>query len=310
MSKEVVALFAGQGAQAVGMGKDLVEKYPVADALFSKADAVLGFALSEVMFEGPEEELVRTSRCQPALYVHGLACLEILKELVPGLQLTAAAGLSLGEFTAHAAAGTFDFESGLRLVHQRGRYMEDDANAVGGTMAAMVGGTEDSVRSLAAEAGVDVANLNAPGQIVLSGTREGVAAAIAGAKAHGIKIAKELEVAGAYHSRLMQTAQGKLAAVLAEVSIEEPEIPVICNVEARAVSGADDIRGTLERQVTGSVRWSESMELLTGQGKMFFVELGPGGVLAGLMRRIDRNAQVLRVGDVAGLEAAAEVLKG
>ncbi len=309
MREKVVVLFSGQGAQTVGMGRDLAEKFPVAEALIARADGILDFSLREVMFEGKEEELVRTSRCQPALYVHGLACLEVLKQLVPGLELSAAAGLSLGEFTAHAAAGTFDFEAGLRLVHQRGLFMEEDARSVGGTMAAMVGGTEEAVRALAAEVDVDVANLNAPGQIVLSGAREGIADAIAGAKERGIKIARELDVAGAYHSRLMKRAQGRLAGVLAETPMAEPAIPVICNVEARAVSGVPDIRATLERQVTGSVRWSESMARLVSEGNRFFVELGPGGVLAGLMRRIAGEATVLKAGDVAGLEAAAEVLR-
>jgi [acyl-carrier-protein] S-malonyltransferase len=308
-SRRVVTLFAGQGAQEVGMGRDLAQAFPAAEEMFARADEILGFALSAVMFEGPEEELTRTSRCQPALYVHGLACLEILKEKVPGLEIAAAAGLSLGEFTAHAAAGTFDFETGLNLVFKRGTFMEEDARNAGGTMAAMVGGTEEDVRRLAAQTGVDVANFNAPGQIVLSGTREGIAEAMARAKEFGIKIAKELDVAGAYHSKLMRHAQAKLAGVLAETEFREPAVPVICNVEARPVAGADDIRATLEAQVTGSVRWCESMRHLVDAGHRFFVELGPGGVLAGLMRRIERGATVLKIGDVGSLEAAAGELR-
>ena len=207
-------LFAGQGAQKVGMGKDLADAFPSVRTLIDRADSVLGFPLSQVMFEGPIEELTKTSRCQPALFVHGLAVLTALRERLPSLDIAACAGLSLGEFTAHAAAGTFDFETGLRLVHQRGTFMEEACEQTRGSMAAMIGGDEGAVRELANECGVDVANFNAPGQIVLSGSVEGIKAAVAGAKAKGIMKAVELTVAGAYHSRLMKTAQDKLAAVL------------------------------------------------------------------------------------------------
>ncbi len=302
MSKNVVLLFAGQGAQSVGMGKDLAATYPRAAALFKKADEVLGFSLSEVMFEGPIEELTRTSRCQPALYVHGLACLEVLREKFPDLRIAAAAGLSLGEFTAHAAAGTFDFASGLELVARRGRFMEEACEATAGSMAAMIGGEEEAVRALAAKVGVDVANLNSPGQIVLSGSKEGIAAALAGAKDAGIRMGKELTVAGAYHSRLMQDAQDKLAVVLENTEIRSPRFPVVCNFEARPVSAPDEIRRTLASQVTGSVRWSESMARLVDEGQELFLELGPGGVLAGLMGRIRKGTDVRVVDGVEALE--------
>ena len=187
---DAVLLFSGQGAQKVGMGKDLYDQYPVAKALIEQADKALGESLSAVMFEGPGEELTRTCNCQPALYVHGLACLAVLKELVPSLNPVAAAGLSLGEFTAHAAAGTYSFEEGLRLVQKRGAFMEEACNATKGTMAAMIGGTDENVIKLAQECDVDVANFNCPGQTVVSGTEEGVAKAVAGAKAAGCKIAK------------------------------------------------------------------------------------------------------------------------
>ena len=307
-SKPIVALFAGQGAQSVGMGKDLYEAFPVVRAMFDRANEILGYPLTAVMFDGPSEELTRTSRCQPALYLHGLACLAVLREKVPDLKISAAAGLSLGEFTAHAAAETFGFETGLMLVAQRGRFMEDACRQNPGSMAAMIGGEEEDVRKLAEAVGVDVANLNCPGQTVLSGTKAGIAAAVAGAKDAGIRMGKELEVAGAYHSSLMQPAQDKLAVELAEAAIGEPKFPVICNVDARVVSGRDDIRQTLESQVTGSVRWSESMQGLLAAGHETFVELGPGGVLAGLMNRIQRGTQVLAAGDAASLEAAAEAL--
>ena len=309
MAKKVVLLFSGQGAQKVGMGKDLAEAYPKAKALLERADQVLGFGLSETMSNGPIEELTRTSRCQPALYAHGLAVWEVLKDLVPSLEVTATAGLSLGEFTAHAAAGTFDFETGLKLVFQRGSFMEEACEQTKGSMAAMIGGDESAVRELAAECDVDVANLNAPGQIVLSGSADGIKEAVAKAKEKGIRKAVELTVAGAYHSRLMKSAQDKLAAVLAETEFATLSVPVISNFAAHAVSAATDIRQTLESQVTGSVRWSESMQLLINQGHDTFLELGPGGVLAGLMGRIQKGVKVISIEDLAGLNAAVAELQ-
>lgn len=308
MSKQVVLLFSGQGAQKVGMGKDLAEAFPAVKALFDQADAALGFSLTSVMFDGPIEELTKTSRCQPALYAHGLAVLTALKEKVPGLEIVAAAGLSLGEFTAHSAAGTFDFATGLNLVFQRGSFMEQACEQTKGTMAAMIGGTEEAVRELAQACDVDVANLNAPGQIVLSGSVEGIAAAVAGAKAKGIVKAIPLTVAGAYHSRLMKSAQDQLAPVLARTALAAPSVPVICNFEARAVSTAEEIRHTLASQVTGSVRWAESLASLVAHGHTLFLELGPDTAIAGMMKRIDKTAKVISIGDLAGLEKAVAEL--
>ncbi len=290
------------------MGKDLADAYPAVQEMFSKADEALGYSLSDIMFNGPDEELTKTSRCQPALFLHGLACLEVLKEKVPALNVVATAGLSLGEFTAHTLAGTFDFETGLKIVEQRGQFMEEACDATNGAMAAMIGGDEEAVAELAADCGVDVANFNTIGQIVLSGDEAGIDKAVAEAKGRGVRMGKKLNVAGAYHSRLMQSAQDKLAGVLAEVEISEPSIPVICNFEARAVSGQDEIKLTLEQQVTGSVRWTASMQQLIADGHTTFLELGPGKVLAGLMSRIDKSATVLSVEDVESLEAAAEAL--
>ena len=305
----VVILFSGQGAQKVGMGQDLAEAYPVVKEMFAKADAALGYSLSDVMFSGPNEELTRTSRCQPALYVHGLACLAALKERLPELNPVAAAGLSLGEFTAHTVAGTFDFETGLSLVAQRGAFMEEACNATDGTMAAMIGGKEEAVAELAADCDIDVANYNTVGQLVVSGSNEGVSKAVAEAKSRGIRMAKKLNVAGAYHSRLMTSAQEKLAAVLSETEFNEPAIPVICNYEARAVQGAEDIKSMLEQQVTGSVRWTASMQKLVADGHTTFIECGPGKVLAGLMGRIDKSVTVISIDDVASLDAAVDSLK-
>ncbi|MFN0127400.1 MAG: ACP S-malonyltransferase [Verrucomicrobiales bacterium] len=308
MSPSVVLLFSGQGAQKVGMGSDVVEASPAAASLFAEASAALGFDLTEVMAHGPVETLTRTSYCQPALYLHGLAMLAVLRERVPDLTVAACAGLSLGEFTAHAAAGTFSFVDGLRLVAARGRFMDDACAATRGSMAAMIGGEESAVRALAAACEVDVANLNAPGQIVLSGTETGIARAVAEAKAHGIRLAKPLQVAGAYHSRLMQSAQERLASELANTAMTTPSVPVISNVTAAPVPDPAEIRRTLEAQVTGSVRWSESMQFLRAQGHEVFLELGPGGVLAGLMGRIDKSARVLPIEDMASLDRSVAAL--
>ncbi len=304
----IVLLFSGQGAQKVGMGRDWVESSATARDLAVKADQALGYGISSVMLDGPEEELTKTSNCQPALYLHGLMALALLRERVPGFTPVAAAGLSLGEFTAHAAAGTFSFEDGLRLVARRGAFMEEACEATEGAMAALIGGEEDQIRKLAEAADVDVANLNAPGQIVLSGTVAGIDAAIAKARDFGIRRAIKLNVAGAYHSRLMRAAQDKLAAELSGVSIQPPSIPVICNFTASEVSEPDEIRRTLEAQVTGSVRWIESIQRLIGMGHRTFVELGPGRVIAGLVAKIDKDAVVHSVEDLPSLEAAVEAL--
>ena len=230
--KKTALLFSGQGAQSVGMGKDLAAEFPAAAALFEKADSILGYPLSRIAFEGPSEELTKTSVCQPALYVHGLACLAVLKEKFPALEFHATAGLSLGEFTAHAAAGTFDFETGLRLVDKRARAMQEACEASTGGMAAIIGGEEDRVRELAAAADVDVANINAPGQIVLSGEASKIIMAVSLAKEYSARNAVELTVAGAFHSRLMEPAYQSLSIALAETQMLAPRVPVVCNVDA------------------------------------------------------------------------------
>lgn len=290
------------------MGRDLAERYDFVAEMFDRANELLGFSLSDKMFNGPASELTRTSICQPALFVHGLACLEILKRQAPDLQITGCAGLSLGEFTAHAAAGTFDFATGLELVAKRGAFMEEATSAVGGAMAALIGGEEADIRRLAEDCDIDVANFNAPGQIVISGTKEGVDKAIAAAPEFGVRVAQPLDVAGAYHSRLMMPAQEKLAEVLKGTEIHSPAIPVVCNVDATEVSDPDRIRQTLEAQVSGSVRWSECVQNFISRGEDLFIELGPGRVLAGLMRRIDRSVTALSFSDVDSLEKAIDGL--
>jgi [acyl-carrier-protein] S-malonyltransferase len=304
--KEIALLFAGQGAQSVGMGRDLAGQFAVAANLFRRADEILGRNLSEIAWTGPIEELTKTSNCQPALYVHGLACLSILHELGGGFSIGGAAGLSLGEMTAHAAASTFDFANGLKLVQRRGELMDEACAATNGAMAAMIGADESAVRALAADADVDVANINAPGQIVISGERAKVEAAIGMAKEHGIRRATLLNVAGAYHSRLMESAYQKLGAVLIHVPVQPPRFPVISNVTGAEVTTPIEIRRTLQDQVTGTVRWLDCMERLADLGCDLFVELGPGGVLAGLLRRTLKDMDVISVSDAESVRKCVE----
>lgn len=303
-----VILFSGQGAQKIGMARDWIESSKTARDLAHQADLVLGYSLTEIMFQGPDESLTATSKCQPALYLHGLIGLALLKERLPNFKPAAAAGLSLGEFTAHAAAGTFSFEDGLRLVSRRGTFMEEACEATEGAMAALIGGEESQVRALAEATGVDIANLNAPGQIVLSGFSSKIDDAVAKAKDFGIRRAIKLNVAGAYHSSLMATAQEKLAAELQSTAITLPSIPVIANFTASPVSLEEEIRSTLTSQVTGSVRWIESIQYLVASGHHNFIEIGPGKVIAGLVGKISSDAKVISVEDLASLEAAIEQL--
>lgn len=307
--KKIALMFAGQGAQVVGMGKDLADQFPTAADLFRKADEILGRKLSEIAWNGPMEELTKTFNCQPALFVHGLACLSVLRELASDLPIGGAAGLSLGELTAHAAAETFELEDGLRLVQKRGELMAEACAMTVGGMAAMIGADESAVRQLADDEDVDVANINSPGQIVISGELAKVEAAVAVAKEHGIRRATMLNVAGAYHSRLMQSGYERLGAALLEVQMQLPQFPVISNVTGREVKTLPQIRQTLQEQVTSTVRWVDCMERLSNLGCDLFIELGPGGVLVGLLKRTRKDVDVVSISDVASVRAVAQRLR-
>jgi [acyl-carrier-protein] S-malonyltransferase len=311
MAKSIALLFSGQGAQQVGMGNDLSQQFAAAANRFAAADAALGYSISQIAFGGPIEELTQTSRCQVALYVHGIAVLEVLREQLGSFPVVAAAGLSLGEFTAHAAAGTFDFLTGLRLVANRGRYMEEACDNTSGTMAAFIGGDEENVRKIAHEADMDIANVNSPGQIVLSGAVDNVRKAVELAKQYGIRRALPLNVAGAFHSRLMMPAEIKLRDDLATIEIAKPAIKVVANVTAKPVFEEGEIQESLAKQMTGTVRWTESVEYMLDQlGCDLFLELGPGQVLAGLVGRIRKGTEVLSIGDRPSLETALDRLRG
>lgn len=305
---QAVLLFPGQGAQKVGMGHDLYTANATARELMDQADAALGVSLTKVMFDGPDEELTRTCYCQPALFLHGLVIYRMLCEQVD-VEPVAAAGLSLGEFTAHAAVGTFTMQEGLRLVQKRGAFMEEACQAAPGAMAALIGGSDEAAQTLAAECGVDVANYNCPGQVVISGVEEGVDEAVARAKGAGFKLAKKLNVAGAYHSRLMKSAQQKLIPELESVQMSMPTVPVYCNFAARPVQSVQDIRDVLGAQVCGSVRWAASMQDLVNKGHRLFIEMGPGKTLAGMMARICKEATVVSIEDAATLQQAVEQLR-
>ena len=309
MSRKIALLFAGQGAQAVGMGKDLAEEFVVAADLFQRGDEILGRNLSAIAWQGPLEELTQTANCQPALYVHGLACLTALRELAGDFAITAAAGLSLGEWTAHAAAGTFSFNDGLQLVEKRGSYMQEACDATDGAMAALIGGDESAVRQLAADTDVDVANINSPGQLVISGERAKIELAVGLAREHGIRRATLLNVAGAYHSRLMDSAYVKVGAALLEVQLQAPRFPIISNVTGTAADTLPEIRRTLQDQVTATVRWTDCMERMLEMGCDLFLELGPGGVLAGLLQRTRKGTEVISITDRASVEAGAEKIR-
>lgn len=274
---KMAVIFPGQGAQFSGMGRELFESSPEGRKIFEEADRILGVKLTEVCFQGPEATLTQTSWCQPGIMVHGLAALAALRKARPDFTFQATAGLSLGEFTALTAAGRMTFEDGIRIVRRRGELMQLACEQTQGAMAAIMGMEADPLRAICQEAGVDLANLNCPGQIVISGEKASIEKAMILAKEKGAKRAMPLAVAGAYHSRLMKSAADQLQTALSHLPISPSSIPVLSNVTAQPHGSEDgDVKDILVRQVTSSVRWEESMRYLLAQGFKRFLELGPG----------------------------------
>ena len=291
-------MFSGQGAQAVGMGHSLYKSSAIARELYDHATEVLGFDLKEASFYGPVETLTETRVCQPALFLQGYATVEILKHLGKLEQPTCSFGLSLGELTALSVAEVFDFATGLKLVEARGRLMQEACDKTAGGMVVLIGGDRDGAFALAEEADLDVANLNCPGQIVLSGEKANIPHVLKNAKSKGFKMAKELNVAGAYHSRLMQSAADAYAEVLEPIEFKAPICPVYTNVTGAQISDPEEIKKALVNQITGSVYFEDCMRnVLKESGTAQFLECGPGGVLAGLAKRTDRSMEVRSLGE-------------
>jgi len=295
----IALLFSGQGAQKVGMGQSLHAASATARALYDEAGRVLGWDLARICFEGPEAELTQTKVCQPALFVHGMALHALLREQGRLADVTCALGLSLGEITALAAAGVFDFATGLAVVAERGRLMQQACERSVGGMAAVIGEERAKVAELCRDFGIEAANFNAPGQIIVSGEKTAVEAAVAAAKERGMKRVMPLNVAGAYHSRLMEPARAAFAEYLAGVPFARPQFTVFTNTTGQPVAEPEDIRAALVRQVVSPVLWEDCMRSAVAAGATGFWELGPGGVLAGLARRTDKTWPVKSFAEAA-----------
>lgn len=296
-------LFAGQGAQKVGMGKSLYDNSAAARNLYDEASRVLGWDLKTISFAGPENELTATKVCQPALFVHGLALLAALQEQGKVASFDYTLGLSLGEITALTAAGVLDFATGLKVVAERGRLMQLACEKTSGGMAAIVGEERGKVLELCREFDLEAANFNAPGQIIISGEKSRVESAVVAAKARGIRKAVALNVAGAYHSRLMEPARAEFDRYLATLALKKPTCTVFTNTTARPVKTPDEIREAVVKQIVSPVLWEDCMRNAAAAGATEFLELGPGGVLAGLARRTNKDWPVKSVAEFSDLAA-------
>jgi [acyl-carrier-protein] S-malonyltransferase len=309
-SGAIAFLFPGQGSQAVGMGKDLAEKYPIARQTFEEADEALGYKLSQLCFEGREGQLHLTEVTQPAILTASIAALRVLEGRMP--RPAYVAGHSLGEYSAHVAAGTLSFVDAVRTVRYRGKYMQEAVPVGVGAMAAILGMDVENVTAVCHDAAqgqvCDPANINSPQQIVISGHTSAVERAAKLANQRGAKRAQLLTVSAPFHCSLMKPAQDRLEADLNALMLHKPVFPVVSNVDAKLISDFDPARDALIRQVTGSVKWDQSMRLLMASGVQTFVEVGPGKVLCGLMRQIDRTRRCANVGDEASLQKALEQL--
>ena len=304
MAASVAYLFPGQGAQVVGMGKDLYEEYASARQVFEEADQALGFSLSGLCFSGPEEDLRRTLNTQPAILATSYACLRVAQELgllsqdePPGFM----AGHSLGEYTALAAAGVLSFGEAIRLVRERARLMDEAGTARPGSMAAVLGMDEQALEAVCQETGVEMANINSPGQIVISGAKDALAKAMELASARGARRVLPLEVSAAFHSRLMEPANEGIAKAVAGVTFQKAQVPIIANSTARPVVTSEEVKEELLRQLCSPVRWQSSVEYMLEHGVAQFIEIGPGKVLTGLAKRINGDVKTVNLSDVPSL---------
>jgi [acyl-carrier-protein] S-malonyltransferase len=306
-TKRVAYVFPGQGSQSVGMGRDLYESYPAAREVFEQADERLGFSLSELCFEGPEDELRKTVNAQPALVTVSYACLKAAEETDKGLPPPAfVAGHSLGEYTALAAAGVLDFADTVYLACERGRLMYQAGLERPGTMAAIIGLDEAVLSEICQETDTRLANINCPGQLVISGATDNITRAVELAKEKGASRAIPLQVSGAFHTPLMQPAVDGMAEIIPTLTFREPSVPIIANTSARPMTTAEAVKSELLEQLCNSVQWQGSIEYMIENGVTSVIEIGPGRVLTGLMRRIDRNVETLNIGDVGAIQALTE----
>lgn len=298
-------VFSGQGAQAVGMGKDLANAFPAAKARFEEADSVLGYDQSSIIFDGPAEKLTESRYCQPAIYTMSCAALDAFKEKFPKTKPVACAGLSLGEYAALYAAGAFPFAEGLKLLARRAELMDRACRSTSGGMASVLGGDAAVIREVCDNCGIDVANYNSPGQIVISGEKEKLGKAVDELKARGMRKVIVLNVAGAFHSRLMAPAGEALKPVLEGAAIAVPPIPVYHNCSAAPAADAAELKANLAAQVAGSVRWEECVRAMAAAGGDAMIEFGPGNVLTGLLRRTLPEVPCFNINSVESLDSLA-----
>lgn len=305
-STKVAYVFPGQGAQSVGMGHDLYDNFASAKAIFDEADKVLGFPLSRMCFEGPEEELRLTINTQPAVVTVSFACLKAIQDMSEADKLPTPAylaGHSLGEYTTLAATKVLDFSTTVYLARERGRLMHETGLSRPGGMAAIIGLDEASLTEICNQTGTRIANFNCPGQLVISGAQENLAKAVDLAKAKGASRAIPLQISGAFHSPLMQPAMEGLSKIIATLPFQNPTIPIIANVTAQPLTTADQVKAELTKQLCYGVQWQRSIEYMVDNGVSTFIEIGPGKVLTGLIKRINKNVKLLNVGDVEAIKS-------